>query len=95
MMVMVHSVQKVQPLNDMKLLVQFTSGDVKTYDVKPLLAKWSQFEPLNSSVLFRCVKVDIGGYGVSWNDDLDLSADELWANGVLTGNTSSANDESA
>ena len=25
--------------------------------------------------------MDPGGYGVSWNDDLDLSADELFANG--------------
>jgi hypothetical protein len=32
--------------------------------------------------LSRAVRVDAGGYGVSWNDDLDLSEDELWVNGV-------------
>ena len=25
--------------------------------------------------------VDEGGYGVSWSDDIDLSAEELWENG--------------
>ena len=31
---------------------------------------------------FACVSVDVGGYGIVWNDDLDLSCDELWENGV-------------
>ena len=28
------------------------------------------------------MSVDVGGYGIVWNDDLDLSCDELWENGV-------------
>lgn len=28
------------------------------------------------------VKVDVGGYGISWNDEIDLSCDELYDNGV-------------
>jgi hypothetical protein len=27
-------------------------------------------------------EVDVGGYGVIWGDELDISCDELWANGV-------------
>ena len=27
-------------------------------------------------------KVDVGGYGISWNDEIDLSCDELWDNDV-------------
>ena len=30
---------------------------------------------------FGCVSVDVGGYGVIWGDDLDLSCDELWVHG--------------
>ena len=26
--------------------------------------------------------VDVGGYGIVWNDALDLSCDELWEHGV-------------
>ena len=29
--------------------------------------------------------VDTGGYGVSWNDDLDLACDELYQNGSEIG----------
>ena len=31
---------------------------------------------------FGCVCVDVGGYGIVWNDNLDLACDELWENGV-------------
>ena len=31
--------------------------------------------------LFNSVSVDSGGYGISWNDDVDISCDELWENG--------------
>lgn len=32
--------------------------------------------------MFSSVVVDQGGYGIIWNDDIDISCDELWANGV-------------
>ena len=31
--------------------------------------------------MFYDVQVDQGGYGVSWNDDIDLSCDELFFEG--------------
>lgn len=54
----------------------------KIYDVKPLFAKWVPFKALeNAPKLFSGVEVDTGGYGIIWNDDLDLSCDELFENG--------------
>ena len=35
----------------------------------------------NSPELFSSVEVDKGGCGIIWNDDLDLSCDELFENG--------------
>lgn len=32
--------------------------------------------------LFSDVIVDVGRHGIVWNDELDLSCDELWENGV-------------
>ena len=40
------------------------------------------FSPLQSQPeLYYSVSVDTGGYGIVWNDELDLSCDELFANG--------------
>jgi len=27
------------------------------------------------------LRVDTGGYGICWNDEIDLSCNELWENG--------------
>ena len=71
----------VQALEDKKLLVKFVNGIEKIYDCNPLL-RMDMFEVLKKDAFFKSVKVDSGGYGISWNDDADLSEYELWTNGV-------------
>lgn len=73
-------IQSVTPLADMQLLVKFANGVEKTYDCKQLL-HLERFQWIENAVFFKSVKLDPGGYGVSWNDDVDLSEHELWSNG--------------
>ena len=81
---MFHKVKSAAPLSDFKLSVQFSEGVTKLYDVKPLFERISAFRYLKDNPSeFDCVSVDVGGYGIVWNDDLDLSCDELWENGVV------------
>lgn len=80
---MFYKVQSVKPLPEYRLLVMFVSGEKKQYNVKPLLDKWQPFKALvDTKGLFEQVKVDAGGYGISWNDDIDLSCNELYENGA-------------
>lgn len=76
-----HKVKEVVPLQDMRLCVRFANGSTKEYDVEKLVARFPQFAALEDERLFEEVQVDVGGYGIVWNDDLDLSCDELWKNG--------------
>ena len=79
---MFHKVKAVNALPDYKLSVQFVEGVTKIYDVKPLLGKWKAFRVFKDKPeIFSDVEVDTGGYGIIWNDDIDLSCDELFANG--------------
>lgn len=81
---MFHKLKHVTPLPDFKLCVQFSEGITKIYDVRPLFEKLSSFRQLQDRPTdFNEVSVDVGGYGIIWNDDLDLSCDELWENGVV------------
>ena len=81
---MFHKIKNVSALQDFKLSVQFSEGVTKIYDVKPLFEKWSAFKSLERNAEeFYSVSVDVGGYGVVWNDELDLSCDELYANGEV------------
>jgi hypothetical protein len=81
---MFHKIKTVNALPDYKLSVQFVEGITKIYDVKPLFDKWVVFKELRDKPdLFTSVEVDTGGYGIVWNDDIDLSCDELFANGEI------------
>jgi hypothetical protein len=79
---MFYKVADVKPLPEFMLTVRFCDGTTRKYDVKPLFDKWENFRAFMSVTgLFEQVRVDAGGYGISWNDFLDLSCNELYENG--------------
>ena len=85
---MTHRILEIKTLNDFVILVVFQNGVEKKYDMKRLLVELPQFQILETTHgLFENVKVDVGGCGISWNDELDLSSDELWDKGEVTGTT--------
>jgi hypothetical protein len=73
-------IETVTPLPGKKLLVRFVGGEQKVYDCRPLVDQ-GPFSALANESFFRQVKVDVGGYGISWSDGIDLSESELWING--------------
>lgn len=75
-----HKVKEVSALTDLKLSVQFTNGTTIIYDVTPLMHRFSAFKLLKDESLFKDVAVDQGGYGIIWNDNLDLFCDEVCEN---------------
>lgn len=74
-------IQSVSPLDGKRLLVTFADGTQKVYDCRQIL-HLERFRLLNQEAFFKAITVDPGGYGVSWNDNMDLSEYELWHNGV-------------
>ena len=79
---MFHKIKNIKALPNFTLSVEFTNGITKLYDVQKLftlIPSFRQFE--NHPEEFFNVNVDVGGYGIFWNDNLDLSCDELWENG--------------
>ncbi len=80
---MFYRVKEVKPLEDYKLLVTFIDEKKKYYDVSKLFSIFPAFKALKTiSGLFEQVAVDTGGYGIVWNDEIDLSCNELYENGT-------------
>lgn len=80
---MFHRIKSIVPMEDYNLQIVFQDNTVKKYDIKPLFEIWEAFEALRSIPgLYQQVKVDTGGYGISWNDEIDLACNELWEHGV-------------
>jgi hypothetical protein len=74
-------IESIAPSGPSRLIVRFDNGITKEYDCAPLLDR-SPFRCLGHPGFFRTVRVDPGGYGVSWDDTVDLSEYELWTNGI-------------
>lgn len=77
-----HLIRSLSATKDLHLIAQFDNGTIKSYDIKKLSRRNSVFKIFESNTeLFAKAKVDAGGYGVVWNEDLDLSSEEVWSNG--------------
>jgi hypothetical protein len=75
-------IQSVSVVEPFRLHAVFVDGTEKEYDLR----RWEHRPEF--SLIFRhpalqkAVRVEAGGYGVSWNDDIDLSAEEIFHNGT-------------
>ncbi len=79
---MFHKIKSINILPDYYLTVHFSEGVTKGYDMKVLLERTPAFKRLQKHPeLFEEARVDVGGYGVVWDDETDISCDELFANG--------------
>jgi hypothetical protein len=70
-----------QAIDDLTLIVKFTNNDLREYDISKLLDK-PMFSLLKNPAFFRNFIIESGGYGLVWNDKIDISEYELWQNGV-------------
>ncbi len=71
----------VRAISSTQLRIRFDNAVEKVYDAAPILSL-PQFQLPRNPVFFQAARVDPGGYGISWNDNIDLSEFELWTHGV-------------
>ena len=80
---MSNRIVSVKALENYEIIAVFQIGICKKYDMKQLFDVFPQFKDFEVIAgLFEQVKVDVGGYGVSWNDEFDLDAEDIWEDGI-------------
>ena len=71
-------VTAVKPLDDMMMLVTFSTGETRLYDATQLL-EFPAFEPLKDEEVFRSAQVEFGV--VTWMDgDIDIAPETMYKN---------------
>lgn len=76
-------VEDVVALAGRRLLVFMRCGEVRLCDLTQFLASHEAFAPLASNEdYFRNVRIQVGGYGVSWSETLTISDRELYEIGI-------------
>lgn len=73
-------IASVEALHGFCLRVTFANGQSRIYDFTTKRGLPATALLLDEA-LFRTAHVDAGGYGVVWNDELDIAESELWLNG--------------
>lgn len=84
-------IQQAQAIDDTTLIIEFTNQEIKKYDIRCLLER-PMFALLRQPAFFKNFTIEPGGYAIVWNEDVDISAYELWKNGVIVGSRDFASD---
>ena len=77
---MFHKAVKLEYGEGTTLELTFQDGIVKRYDMSVLFEKYPQLSALKDRELFLSGKL-LGGYGIIWNDDLDLEVETIYYDG--------------
>ena len=77
---MFHKAIKLDIKDGTVLELTFQDGSVKQYDISALFEKHPQLKALEDRELF-CSGRLLGPYGIVWNDDLDIEAETIYAEG--------------
>ena len=81
---MIHRIEEIEALPEFIIRAKFSGGEIKEYSMESLFSQFPQFNILKEDIkLYEQVQADVGGYGIFWNDDLDLSAETIWEEGIL------------
>ena len=87
-------VEEVIPLFERKLLVAFRDGTVRKCDMTAYFSSHRSFEILlNHPEYMAQVKVQVGGHGIMWDENLTIPAHELYRMGKKVPLTLSQSDD--
>lgn len=69
-------------VKDYEVIAHFKNGDVKRYDFLEIINKLEPLKQLAEDYeLFQQIHLSPGGYGIIWNEYIDLEAEEIWYGG--------------
>ncbi len=78
---MFHKAVKLELKEETVLELTFQDGKVKQYDMSALFPRYPQLVALKDRELFLSGQL-MGGYGIIWNEDLDIEAETIYEEGI-------------
>ena len=82
---MLISAEKIEFLKGTIVQVTFIDGKIIQYDMSLMYSKYPHFKLLDDRKLFLSGRLDIGGDGVIWTDEIDFSCASIYECGIVVG----------
>ena len=82
---MLISAEKIEFLKGTIVQVTFIDGKIIQYDMSLMYSKYPHFKLLDDRKLFLSGRLDIGGDGVVWTDEIDFSCASIYECGIVVG----------
>lgn len=77
---------RVEFLEDVTLQMLFQDGKIIRYDMSQMFEKYPQLEELRKNrKLFESGHLNLTGFAVVWNDELDFDATSIYDDGIVVG----------
>ena len=81
---MFNSIKNISLNENFILTAEFQNGDVKELDLKEYFLNYPVFKKLSEDPsIYYGASVAPGGCGIIFNDEIDIAAEEIFANGKL------------
>ena len=77
--------EKLEFLEGTKVQITFVDGKIMAYDLASLISKYPFLKVLEDREFFLTGRIDVGGCGVVWNDDVDFDVMDAYECGELVG----------
>ena len=71
------SIKSVKPLSEYRLEIEFDTGEIKVFDMKPYLAI-GMFQKLRDETIFRTVHTSFDT--IEWENGIDFDPEVLYSN---------------
>ncbi len=77
-------IKELTAIKEFQLVITFSSGEVRILDLKPIMEEYPLFHALEENGLFESAKIDLGGFGIVWNEEFSISAGDAYERSVPT-----------
>ena len=78
--------KQIRFLDKVVVEVVYQDGKIIQFDMSTMFSKYPQLKELESNrALFLSGRLDPGGFGIIWNDDLDFDAMSIYESGKVVG----------
>ena len=75
---MFKKIAAVQPFSSSELVIWFADGEARLFDVAEFIKSNDKYASLSDEKVFATAELAAEGYGVSWDNDLDLGCKEIY-----------------